>query len=76
MACKNCLYSKSNGAYNSTPFVPTTTNWLISAQKGGDATYFNSVTAFNKWSDGCCGTTRNAINTGSLNGYAISFNGV
>lgn len=76
MACKTCLYSNLGGGYDSTPFTPTSTNWLLSAQKGNNVMYFNSVLAFNKWSDGCCGSTRNAINTGTLNGYSINFNGI
>lgn len=74
MACKTCMYSKVNDSYTSTSFVPTSKNWLLSAQKGNSAVYFNSVSAFNKWSDGCCGTTRAAISTGNLNGYTILFN--
>ena len=72
MACKSCMY----GSYGSKPFVPTSKNWLLSAQKGNNTIYFSSVSAFNKWSGGCCGTTRDAISTGSLNGYSILLNGV
>ena len=72
----NNLYSYNRYTNTTTnePFAPSGTNWLISASKAGNTTYFNNVSSYNNWANTCCGESASNILSGSYNGHSIKFN--
>ena len=59
---------------NQSSFTPSKDNWYISASGKGETYYFTNLSSFKHWSSTCCGESRDAISSGKLGDYTISYN--
>ena len=67
-------FNKFNNTLTQTSFSPTSSNWYISASGNGGTLYFPNLSSFKHWSNTCCGGSRDAISSGQLGNYKISYN--
>lgn len=67
-------FNRYNNSLAQSSFSPTSTNWFISASGKGQTYYFPNLSSFKHWSNTCCGQSRDAISSGKLGDYTISYN--
>ena len=67
-------FNRYNNTLTQTNFSPTANNWFISASGNGNTYYFQNLSSFKHWSNTCCGQSRDAIASGQLGNYSISYN--
>lgn len=68
-------YNKfSSSAIQNSTFAPSSNNWLLNASNGKESIYFPNLSSFRHWSSTCCGQSADAIYTGQLNSYKVTYN--